>query len=232
MKLIAISDLHGNLPVIEENANILIIAGDISPLNIQGNKPKMIKWLKTKFIDWINSLNVEKVYLIAGNHDWVFENCSDSLIVELCMLSNSKLVYLCNQEIEYYDSDGKKWKIFGTPYCHQFGNWAFMRDDDTLEELYKDIPKNIDILISHDAPYGCSDICFEDVYWRGEKHIGCVPLRDIILERSPKMVFHGHLHSSNHEIEILGKSKVINCSLLNENYELVYEPLVIEVENE
>ena len=55
MKLIAISDLHGNLPVIEENSNILIIAGDISPLNIQGNKPKMIKWLKTRFIDWINS---------------------------------------------------------------------------------------------------------------------------------------------------------------------------------
>ena len=105
MKLIAISDLHGNLPVIEENADILIIAGDISPLNIQGNKPKMIKWLKTKFIDWINSLNVEKVYLIAGNHDWVFENCSDSLIVGLHMLSNSKLVYLCNQETEYCDSD-------------------------------------------------------------------------------------------------------------------------------
>ena len=39
-----------------------------------------------------------------------------------------------------------------------------MRDDDILEELYKDIPKNIDILISHDAPYGCSDICFEDIY--------------------------------------------------------------------
>ena len=69
MKLIAISDLHGNLPEIKEKADIMIIAGDISPLNIQGNKPKMIKWLKTTFIDWINSLNVEKVHLIAGNHD-------------------------------------------------------------------------------------------------------------------------------------------------------------------
>ena len=69
MKLIAISDLHGNLPVIEENADIMIIAGDISPLIIQRNKPKMIEWLKTDFIDWINSLNVEKVYLIAGNHE-------------------------------------------------------------------------------------------------------------------------------------------------------------------
>ena len=40
MKLIAISDLHGSLPKIEDKADIMIIAGDISPLNIQGNKPK------------------------------------------------------------------------------------------------------------------------------------------------------------------------------------------------
>ena len=46
------------------------------------------------------------------------------------------------------------------------------------------------------------------------------------------MVFHGHLHSSNHEIEMLGKSEIVNCSLLNENYELGYDPLVIEVKNE
>ena len=232
MKLIAISDLHGSLPKIEDKADIMIIAGDISPLYIQGRKSDMTNWLKNEFIDWINSLNVETVYLIAGNHDFVFNHCSEMLPLELRMLSNSKLVYLCNEEAKYYDSEGNEWKIFGTPYCHKFGNWAFMKDDDTLEELYKDIPRNIDILISHDAPYGCSDICFENVYWRGEKHIGCVPLRDIILERSPKMVFHGHLHSSNHEIEMLGKSKVINCSLLNENYELVYEPLVIEIKNE
>ena len=228
MKLIAISDLHGNLPVIEENANILIIAGDISPLNIQGNKPKMIKWLKTKFIDWINSLNVEKVYLIAGNHDWVFENCSDSLIVELCMLSNSKLVYLCNQEIEYYDSDGKKWKIFGTPYCHQFGNWAFMRDDDILEELYKDIPKNIDILISHDAPYGVSDILLQPGYYTG-RHIGNKPLSEEILKKAPKIVCHGHLHSTSREFEEWGYSKVINCSILDEHYNPIYAPIIFEV---
>lgn len=207
----------------------MIIAGDISPLNIQGNRKEMYNWLKNEFMNWISHLNVETVYLIAGNHDRIFENCPDSLSLELRMLSSNKLIYLCNEEAKYYDSDGKEWRIFGTPYCHQFGNWAFMRDDETLEELYEEIPRNIDILISHDAPYGCSDICFENVYWRGEKHIGCVPLRDIILERSPKIILHGHLHTSNREIEILGKSKVRNCSLLNEKYELVYNPIIIEL---
>lgn len=69
MKLIAVSDLHGSLPKIEDEADIMIIAGDISPLYIQGRKPAMISWLKNEFIDWINSLNVETVYLIAGNHE-------------------------------------------------------------------------------------------------------------------------------------------------------------------
>ena len=69
MRLIAISDLHGNLPEIKEQADIMIIAGDISPLYIQGRKSDMISWLKNEFIDWINSLNVETVYLIAGNHE-------------------------------------------------------------------------------------------------------------------------------------------------------------------
>ena len=69
MRLIAISDLHGNLPEIKEQADIMIIAGDISPLYIQGRKSNMTNWLKNEFIDWINSLNVETVYLIAGNHE-------------------------------------------------------------------------------------------------------------------------------------------------------------------
>ena len=46
MKIVAISDLHGNLPTIEEVAIIYCIAGDIMPLNIQSNDRKCRKWLK------------------------------------------------------------------------------------------------------------------------------------------------------------------------------------------
>lgn len=107
MKIIAISDLHGDLPVIDVKADIAVIAGDISPLHIQFNKPVMREWLKNDFMQWINCLNVEKVYLVAGNHDSVFESCSNTLISELSLLSSQKLIYLKNNSIEYIDGEGE-----------------------------------------------------------------------------------------------------------------------------
>ena len=68
LRVAAISDLHGHFPEMIEPADILLIAGDISPLEIQFNKPKMKKWLLTEFAYWINSLPVDKVFLIPGNH--------------------------------------------------------------------------------------------------------------------------------------------------------------------
>ena len=54
MKIIAISDLHGYLPTIEEQADIMLIAGDISPLKIQGMKTLMKEWMEEEFVPWIN----------------------------------------------------------------------------------------------------------------------------------------------------------------------------------
>ena len=48
MKLCVVSDLHGNLPTLPES-DLLLIGGDISPLNIQSNNDKMKKWLEDEF---------------------------------------------------------------------------------------------------------------------------------------------------------------------------------------
>ena len=93
MKITAISDLHGNLPTIDQS-DILIISGDISPLNIQRSKPQMKMWLETIFLYWINTLPVDKVFLIAGNHDFYFENIPYNHLLELIILSKGKLVYI------------------------------------------------------------------------------------------------------------------------------------------
>ena len=142
---------------------------------------------------------------------------------------HDKVTYLHNSGIDYISTqDTKTYSIFGSPYCHQFGSWAFMRDEKTLVKKFSEIPENLDVLITHDAPYGTSDICLEG-FARNKGHIGCPELRDVIIEKKPSWCVHGHLHSSSHEIEYLNDTKVVNCSILNESYEPCYLPQIITI---
>ena len=234
MKIAVISDLHGNLPIYPskywegiEECELLLICGDILPLSIQSNMIESRVWLTEEFKPWAASLPVEQVYFIAGNHDFWFER--NDLTAHQIFSSHDKVRYLKNEFDDYLSTqDSKVYRIFGTPYCHIFGNWAFMRDEETLAKKFNQIPGNVDILISHDAPYGTSDICFEG-FSASKGHIGCPELRDAIIASKPKYNFHGHLHTSNHEEELLGETKVYNTSILNEQYDLVYEPLIIRL---
>ena len=232
MKIAVISDLHGHLPIYPssywesiEECELLLICGDILPLHCQSKAIASRLWLTDDFKPWATSLPVEQVFFIAGNHDFWLER--NDLMAHQIFSSHDKVRYLKNEYIDYISTqDAKVYRIFGTPYCHQFGSWAFMRDEETLVKKFKVIPDNADILISHDAPYGTSDICFQGF---SSGHIGCPELRDAIIEHKPKYNFHGHLHSSNHEEEILGETKVFNTSILDEGYNLIYKPLIIRI---
>lgn len=228
IKVMAISDLHGNLLDINnfEVHDITIICGDISPLKIQASNKKMKKWLVNEFKPWAESIPSRKVYFIAGNHDWVFSRDRDfgPSIFPL----EDKVSYLCQSGDTFYHYD-KEYKIFGTPYCKQFYNWAFMEEEGLLRSLYSVIPDNLDILITHDAPYGVSDILLQKEYYTGD-HIGNKPLMESVIEKSPKYLLHGHLHSTSREFEDLNTTKVINCSVLDENYNVVYRPVYFNIE--
>lgn len=227
MRICAISDLHGLLPELEP-CDLVLIAGDISPLSIQQNIPLMDSWLFNKFIPWINNLDCGNVILVAGNHDFWFERASESSILLLQSGTNFKLRYLCNQLYYIAKDDGSNIKIFGTPYCHRFGNWPFMKTDDILIEKFKEIPKNLDILISHDPPYGICDIdcILENMI---PDHVGGTVLADRILEIKPSMVICGHIHSGEHNPTLIGKTTYVNVSLLNESYKYKYKPYYFEL---
>jgi len=227
MKICAVSDLHGNLPKLP-SCDLLLIGGDISPLNIQSNMPEMRNWLISDFKYWLQSLEFKEVILVAGNHDFYFErnqNKVQGIITELSRAVN--ITYLKNQLYETY-INGERITIFGTPYCHQFGNWAFMREDDKLREYFAECPDEVDIILSHDAPYGITDVCLESTFRDEGEHIGNIPLRERLETVNFKYLIHGHLHSSEHNLTKFKKGYVANSSLLNEKYKLVYPPLLID----
>lgn len=228
MKVTALSDLHGVLLPVEDfkPCELICICGDISPLNIQGNHRRMRQWAREVFKPWCESLPCDKVIFIAGNHDSFAQNL-DFMYTQFP--KDSKVTYLFHEPYIYVSKSGKEYSIFGTPYCKLFGNWAFMEMDEILEKLYSTIPENLDLLLTHDAPFGVSDVLLQKVHWNTGEHIGNKPLAKAILEKNPKIALHGHLHSTSREFEELGYSKVTNCSINDEYYKPVYKPITIDI---
>ena len=226
MKICAFSDTHGQYNFKVEPCDIVLICGDIVPLEIQRNDGMSEEWFKTFFIPWCNNLPCEKVVFIAGNHDFVLRSHPDR-IREL-LREQDKVVYL---ECETYEYRGKV--IYGTPICKRFGSWAFMEDQEQQKERYerhlKEIGK-IDIIMSHDCPYGISDVLLQkDCWWADGTHIGNKALRWFVDEAKPELVLEGHLHSCQHEKTMHDDTAVYNVSLLDEDYKMVYKPLYLEI---
>lgn len=211
------SDLHGYLPKDVKECELVCICGDIFPLDIQHNLSLSELWFTSEFLPWANKLPCNKVLLVAGNHDRYLAKKGKEYIDNLCV--DSKVVYLLDNV--YIHDDGTT--FYGTPWCKQFGNWSFMLPTDACAERFSKIPKHVQFLLTHDAPYGASDVLLqEDVWWFTTDHIGNKGLTAHILLSKPEWCIHGHLHSTNHEVEMLGDTKVICVSLKDEHYQPAY----------
>ena len=230
MKICGISDMHGKLDFNIEKCDILCICGDIVPLSLQTMYADCLGWIVDTFIPWCEKQPCDKVFLIAGNHDWIFMWHPDEM--EQLFKDNKKIVYLMDSEAEYVketEDNYESVRIYGTPWCHQFYNWAFMTSDANLTKIYNKIPYKVDILLTHDCPHGTSDVILQDVPWKTDDHIGCIPLGNAVDEKKPRLQLCGHLHSCSHEPQQRGDTTVINVSMVDEHYERVYEPHYIEI---
>jgi Icc-related predicted phosphoesterase len=223
MKFLATSDIHGYLPNITEEFDLLMICGDICPatdhsIYYQEN------WIKTIFTQWINSLPYKtawsKVILVPGNHDFWFERMSVAQKLEIEMLCSHRMKILRHDEyeFEYPVSDGlDSLIIFGTPYCSIFGHWAFMVNDETLEKKFSQIENDVDILLSHDSPniYGLGDVTEGPFKREGSGN----PILARHIERIKPLILHtGHFHSGNKKFEERNGTWMANVCYINEDY--------------
>lgn len=232
----AFSDGHGNLPIIEKPFDLMLIAGDNVSLSAQRDINKTKEWYLNNFVNWINDLpfndNDSRVIFIAGNHEVAFSKLEytekQQLINEIYEKTYKRTIYLENEEYFFLKGETEVFRIFGTPYCKNFGRgWAYNKSQEELKELFNKIPKDCNILLTHDAPYGTSDKCFGWLFI--PESVGSPALRDAIIEKTPLINIHGHLHTANHNIEKLNTTDVYCVSLLNENYDIAYEPLYLQL---
>lgn len=228
MKVTAISDLHGNLIDIEP-CDLLLICGDISPLEIQRDYIQMTKWFFNEFQKWIMNLPCDRVILTPGNHDFWFEK----MITQPQTYLFDKLTILINGEVNIYSGvDDKYYKIFGTPYCKDFGCWAYMPGNTILPSVYSIIPKDVDILMCHDSPqvgYVANIMEHKSETYPNGIPAGNIYLFDEIVEKKPKYVLSGHIHSGDHTLQEYAGTKYANVSILDESYSIKYKPLTFEL---
>lgn len=236
IKIQITSDLHGHLPIIKEEFDLLLICGDICPAH-DHYYAFQIEWLEYDFILWIKTLPFKddnaKVVMTWGNHDFVGENMTNETKNELIKLADNRLIILNFEEYIYKyldENEGiiKELKIFGTPYCETFGNWAFMRDLDKLEKIYDCMPEDIDILMTHDAPTLGNLGLIQEGRNAGTM-AGNKALDNIIMKRKPKYVFCGHIHTGNHEMVDIEGINMCNVALINEYYREAFDVLKITI---
>lgn len=230
------SDCHGYLPIIEDKFDLLLIAGDITPAKWGYNyKSIQWEWMTDEFKKWMDSLPFKdensRVFIVPGNHDKVFEASTESELTELKNILGERFELLIHEErvFEYMeDNTPKKLRIFGTPYCKIFGWWSFMRYDSFLEDVFSKIPEGLDILITHDPPSLNNMGTISEGRQKG-KDAGNPILAKYVMEKKPKYLFSGHIHSGNHKFEEFEGIKMANVAHVNEAYEPVFDVLTFEI---
>lgn len=222
MKIVAFSDNHGFLgDELVIPCDVLLIAGDFVPLNIQRAHDKCWKWMKEQFLPFLDRYPCKQVYFIGGNHDFFLD--SDRANVKMRKVleetgTSQKVHYLLDSGIEY---EGK-W-FYGTPYM-DMTNWAFYTP--WCKEHYRAIP-DCDVLLTHcpiDGPVGT---VLQPGYQKAD--YGSKELFDCLKGRKIKWHVCGHVHSGDHTCPEYTGTKVANVSVLDEAYQFRYLPLEFEI---
>ena len=190
MKIVAISDIHGQLNFTVPEADLLLIAGDLCPAyHDSGSSIKLQEnWLDTEFRHWLSKQPIKETVVVFGNHGWIGE-----VAPKRVPLLNDNFHYLEDNSIEILGL-----KIYGTPVQPPFNNWAFNRKEETLQKYWDNIPEGLDVLLTHCPPYGIMDKT------GNSEHIGSKSLLKRIEEVRPTFSVYGHNHSEHGIKEIDG----------------------------
>ena len=226
MKIASFSDSHGQiyLPVVEDDTDIICIAGDIIPLNVQSSDEYSHIWFVDEFLRWAKELNpnVKKIFLVAGNHDKYFEHIGAESIKGIIAKEglSDKVIYL---EDETYIYEG--YKITGSPWVKNLPRWSF--NSDNLTESFSFI-EDCDILITHIPPMvdkvGCSY-----PYQAYERNFGSIELTKVFEDKNIKVNICGHVHTGIHNGVPYGNTMIYNVSMINESYYESYPVTYFEI---
>lgn len=227
IKIIAVSDLHSKWnEIIIPGCDILINAGDIT---FQGESNLFIE-----FNNWIKKQPAQYKISIAGNHDttldWESNKLGKWFYEHLGMFNVNQRKQYAEKMIDLFEDFDylqeqeaiiKGIKIFGTPWNKEFFNWGFNASERELEEKYSKIPKDTQLLVCHEPPYGYGD-------YNGTDHCGSRALLSAIKRIKPEIVICGHIHEGYGSYK-LGPTLIINAASCDRSYKAINKPIEINI---
>ncbi|KAH8778396.1 Metallo-dependent phosphatase-like protein [Diaporthe sp. PMI_573] len=185
ISVVCVSDTHNSQPVLP-NGDILIHAGDLTQSGSFGETQAALDWLKSQ-------PHRHKI-VIAGNHDLLLDPSLDDgprnsnnkdVGLQRAQLEWGDLTYLQDATTELQCTNGRRIRIYGSPWSCQHGNWAFQYPRSEGKSQWSNaIPNNTDILVTHGPPRAHLDIL----------RLGCTGLLSELWRVQPALHIFGHVH--------------------------------------
>jgi len=195
-RVAAVADLHGNLPADLPGGDVLVIAGDVCPLE-DHSVDFQRRWLERSFYPWLESLSHADVVWIAGNHDFACQSEGWE--------PGGRGAYLLDGS---FTAAGLS--FYGTPWVPKLRRWAFYAGDEERAASVRRIPP-VDVLVTHGPPLGHGDRL------RGGGRAGCEFLAARIEATAPRLCVYGHIHEDP-GVWDLGATTLANVSYVDEHY--------------
>jgi Icc-related predicted phosphoesterase len=205
LRIVCISDTHGlHRELSVPSGDLLIHAGDLTR---RGELDEL-----RDLNDWLGSLPHPHKVVIAGNHDWC---CQQEPEHAAALLTHA--TYLQDAELVVAGL-----RLYGSPWTHGFGGWAFTRSPTALAYHWAELPDGLDLLLTHGPPLGA-----QDQNLKGE-HLGDPALAEAVRRVRPRLHIFGHIHEG-YGLTAAGGTAFVNASVCTAVYEPIQGPIVVEL---
>ncbi len=221
MKVVVISDTHNRHAEIHlPFGDVLVHCGDATG----GGTPGEVG----AFVTWFEKQDYEHKIMIAGNHDWLFQ---DDPFLAKTLVDGRDFHYLQDSGIEIQGV-----KFYGSPWQPWFCDWAFnLKRGPELAAKWAMIPDDTEFLITHGPP---KDIL--DYIPPQNERPGCLDLLQRVAEIKPAVHAFGHIHEGYGYLRVslpkeIGKAVTgnsntlfVNASTCTREYVPTNKPIVLQ----
>lgn len=202
VKVVVISDTHNMAQQLDTlpDGDILIHCGDATTRSSLQEVQQFARWFDAQ-------PHPTKLF-VPGNHDWMLTNNQGRGIITTLFKKSRVLI------ADLIEVNGLT--IAGV----------------ALDYDVRNLPKNLDILITHYPPNGILDEIppgsrFNKTAY--SENIGSNVVLQKVLEVKPAYHFFGHVHEHGMSHRTTEDTIYWNCALLDEHYNLVRKPLVLDI---